>query len=151
MTDEAWGRLTATLEYQAEHFEETPALIVACSELRGVVARMKSTLGKQRDGFGVLGVRRTGTFVRNGRRMLDTGEAASIYPGVQNLLLMARALGLGATMTTWHVMFEQEFKAALGIPGHVHTFAVIPVGYPRGNFGTVSRKPVADAIHWQQW
>lgn len=151
MNDEAWGRFTATLEHQAEHFADTPALIVACYELSGAVGRMKSTLDKQRQGFGHLGVGGTGSFLRNSRRMLATGEAASIYPGVQNLLLMARALGLGATMTTWHVMFEKEFKDILGIPRQVHTFAAIPVGYPTGNFGAVSRRPVAGAIHWQQW
>ena len=42
------------------------------------------------------------------------GEAAatrwsgsSIYPAVQNMLLAARALGLGATLTTLHLVFEK--------------------------------------------
>jgi nitroreductase len=151
MTPEAWQRLTDTLRYQAEHFEDTPVLIVACYELRSAVSRMLHTLDKQRAGFGKLGVRHTLSSARNTRRMLATGEAASIYPGVQNLLLMARALGLAATITTWHIMFEQELKAILGIPRHVNTYAIIPVGYPLGKFGPVNRRPATDAIHWQQW
>ena len=79
------------------------------------------------------------------------GEAASIYPGIQNLLLAARALGLGATMTTWHLFFEDEYKKVLGIPRRTKTFAVIPVGYPLGNFGPVARRPVADVLHLDRW
>ena len=40
------------------------------------------------------------------------GSGASIYPAVQNMLLTARALGLGATLTTRHLMFEKESEAA---------------------------------------
>jgi nitroreductase len=35
-------------------------------------------------------------------------------PAVQNMLLAARALGLGATLTTLYLQFEKE--AALGLP-----------------------------------
>jgi nitroreductase len=29
--------------------------------------------------------------------------------------------------------------------------AMIPMGYPRGKFGPVSRRPVEEVIHWEQW
>ena len=41
------------------------------------------------------------------------GSGASIYPAVQNMLLAARALGLGATLTTRHLLYEKEAEAAL--------------------------------------
>jgi nitroreductase len=41
---------------------------------------------------------------------------ASIYPAVQNMLLAARALGLGATLTTLYLSFEKETEAAFGLP-----------------------------------
>jgi hypothetical protein len=41
---------------------------------------------------------------------------SSIYPTVQNMLLAARALGLGATLTTRHLTYEKETEAAMGIP-----------------------------------
>jgi nitroreductase len=151
MSPDAWDRLIDALRYQADNFEDIPALIVACYELRGVVSRMMRTLDKQRAGFSALGPRHTIASARNTRRFLSTGEAASIYPGLQNLLLAARALGLGATLTTWHIMFEQEVKHILGVPGHVNTYAIVPVGYPRGKFGPVSRRPIGDAIHWERW
>jgi nitroreductase len=74
-------------------------------------------------------------------------EASSVYPGVQNLLLAARALGLGAVITIWHLLLEHEWKRELGIPRNVSTLAVIPVGWPRGRFGPVTRRPVGEVIH----
>jgi nitroreductase len=43
-------------------------------------------------------------------------SGSSIYPAVQNMLLAARALGLGATLTTLYLNFEKEAEAALGLP-----------------------------------
>ncbi|GAB2662174.1 nitroreductase family protein [Nocardia goodfellowii] len=139
------------LTYQADHFDRTPALIIACYESRGPILRMCHTFGRQLIALRTLGTRHTLTMLRNLRRSMMVGEAASIYPGVQNLLLTARALGLAASMTTWHTMFEREVEAALGIPRHVKIYAIIPVGRPAGNFGPVTRRPLADAIHWQHW
>jgi nitroreductase len=70
---------------------------------------------------------------------------------VQNILLAARALGLGAVMTTWHMMLEHEWKRELGIPKEYGTFAVIPVGWPKGRFGPVKRRPAAEVIHRDRW
>jgi nitroreductase len=39
---------------------------------------------------------------------------SSIYPAVQNMLLAARALGLGATLTTLYLNFEEEVEACFG-------------------------------------
>jgi nitroreductase len=86
-----------------------------------------------------------------GLRYQVLAEASSIYPAVQNLLLAARAHGLGANITIWHIPREDDVKAILGIPKHVHTYALIPVGYPRGRFGPVRRRPVADVIHRDRW
>ena len=59
---------------------------------------------------------------------------ASIYPAVQNMLLAARALGLGSTLTTRHLLYEAEAEAALGLPEGVHSYAILPIGYPMGRF-----------------
>jgi nitroreductase len=76
---------------------------------------------------------------------------ASIYPAVQNLMLAARALGLGTTLTTLHKMHEQDVKALLGVPDDVETMAMIPVGWPRGNFGEPARLPVDKVVYWESW
>jgi nitroreductase len=76
---------------------------------------------------------------------------ASIYPAVQNLMLAARALGLGTALTTLHKMHEDDVKALLGIPDAVETMALIPVGRPKGQFGPVNRMPVEKVVYWDGW
>ncbi len=78
-------------------------------------------------------------------------SGASVYPAVQNMLLAARALGLGATLTTRHLLFEKESEAALGLPQGVHSYAIIPIGYPMGNFGPVRRGALADIVYRDRW
>src|SRR4030095_86592 len=89
------------------------------------------------------------------RERLDAPNAAnfiriiggSIYPAVQNILLACRALGLGATLTSITTQYEDEGKAILGLPAQITTYALIPIGYPMGHFGPVTRVPV-EQITW---
>ncbi len=76
---------------------------------------------------------------------------SSIYPAVQNMLLAARALGLGATLTTLYLNFEKEVEAALGLPPDMHTYAILPIGYPIGRFGPVKRVPLEDVVYQDRW
>lgn len=76
---------------------------------------------------------------------------ASMYPAVQNLMLAARALGLGTTLTTLHREHEAEVKELLGIPEGVDTMALIPVGRPKGKFGPPPRQPVEQVTYWERW
>jgi nitroreductase len=78
-------------------------------------------------------------------------SGAHIYPAVQNLLLAARSLGLGATLTTLHHHHEPEIKHLLGIPEEVQTAALIPLGYPMGRFGKVERRPVEQVAFVDRW
>ena len=77
--------------------------------------------------------------------------AGSIWPGVQNVLLAARALGLGAAPTTLGLNPREKLKEILKLPDHVEAACSIPVGYPMGNFGPVTRLPVAETMHWDRW
>lgn len=76
---------------------------------------------------------------------------ASIYPAVQNLMLAARAEGLGSTLTTLHRLHEADVKQLLGIPDDVETMAMIPIGWPKGTFGRPSRLPVDKVTYWDAW
>ena len=78
-------------------------------------------------------------------------SGGSIYPAVQNMLLAARALGLGATLTTRHLVYEAEVEAVLGLPPGVHSYAILPIGYPMGKFGPVRRAPLADVVYGDLW
>ena len=74
-----------------------------------------------------------------------------IYPAIQNLMLAARAKGIGSTMTTLHKAREQEVKDIFGIPEGATTIALIPLGYPEGKWGRPKRKPQADVTFWNRW
>ncbi len=76
---------------------------------------------------------------------------SSIYPAVQNMLLAARALGLGSTLTTRHINYEKEVDAAMGIPPGYHSYAILPIGYPMGRFGPVGRGPLSDVVYLDGW
>jgi len=78
-------------------------------------------------------------------------SGASIYPSVQNMLLAARALGLGSVLTTRHLLYESDVKEALGLPDNAETFAILPIGWPIGKFGAVSREPVEKVTFFNKW
>jgi nitroreductase len=89
---------------------------------------------------------------------LDEGEAtptrgsgASIYPAVQNMILAVRALGLGTTLTTRHLLYEKEVEAVLGLPPGIHSYAILPIGYPMGRFGPVRRAPLSEIVYLDRW
>jgi len=76
---------------------------------------------------------------------------AALYPAAQNLLVAARAFGLGATLTTLHSVAEPVVRTVLGIPDDVRIAATIPIGYPAVPFGPVRRRPVAEVIRRNGW
>jgi nitroreductase len=67
------------------------------------------------------------------------------------MLLAATALGLGATLTTLYLGFEKEAEAVLGLPDGVHSYAILPIGYPLGRFGPVRRVALADVVYEDRW
>ena len=76
---------------------------------------------------------------------------ASIYPAVQNMLLAIRALGLGSTLTTRHALYATEADRAMGLPDGVHSYAILPIGYPMGKFGPVGRTKLEDVVFNERW
>jgi nitroreductase len=84
--------------------------------------------------------------IRHGDAKPDRMSGASIYPAVQNMLLAARALGLGASLTTRHLFLEEESEKALELPPGVRSYAILPIGYPMGNFGPTGRGDLADFV-----
>lgn len=111
-------RLLDAVQWQADHFEETPVIIVAC--LHGL-----------RLGF---------------PNAAATSFYGSIFPSVQNLLLAARAAGLGAALITLPLWSTFSARRILGLPWNVTPCAVIPLGWPLGNYGPTTRRPVGDVV-----
>ena len=124
----AAGRTLRAALHLAEHLHEAPVLLFCCG-------------------------RRDWPFVvkAEDRKGLAPPSHGSIYPAVQNILLACRALGLGASLTTMHQMFEAEMHAHFGIPADRGVVAVIPIGYPAGRFGPITRTPAPRKTHFNRW
>jgi len=108
------------VKWQRDHFNEIPAILIPCLIFDSVPA----------DNW-----------------QAGAGAGGSIWPAVQNVLLTARSLGLGAALTTLGLSNRPAAKEVLGLPELVEPFAIIPVGYPTGKFGSVSRQPLEDVVH----
>ncbi len=115
-------RMAEAVMWQMEHMHEIPALILACLEF---------------------GVKVEGNDILRG--------AGSIWPGVQNLLLAARAMGLGAAPTTLALLDQDAVRKVVNLPETMAALCLIPVGYPTGKFGPVSRKPVEEIVRFDRW
>jgi nitroreductase len=78
-------------------------------------------------------------------------EGNSVYPACQNLLLAARARGLGGVMTMWHEAVEHDLRSLLGIPEGATIAATIPLGHPEGGHGPVRRRPLSEFVFEDGW
>jgi nitroreductase len=120
-------RTARAASHLAEHLHEVPVLLFVCMVPRDL-ALVPAGAGRGAGGAALY---------------------ASIFPAVQNVLLACRALGLGATLTTLHLLAEDEIKERLGVPAEVDTVALVPIGYPLGKFGpTGGRQPVEEVTYW---
>ena len=115
-------RMLDAVLWQAEHMQEIAALVIACYQTDGTVDDTKGP-----------------------------GDGGSIWPAVQNLLLAARALGLGAAPTTLGLVDRPAVREILNLPADMAAHCLIPVGYPMGSFGPVTRLPVEQTLRWDRW
>ena len=86
---------------------------------------------------------------QTGRAGFQTG--ASIYPACQNLMLAARALGLGTVLTTRYRVRVAQVHAILGIPPEFESAAMIPLGWPDKSYGPNHRAPLDEVICFDHW
>jgi nitroreductase len=74
-----------------------------------------------------------------------------VIPAAQNLLLAARALGIGGTITTLHPTVEERVHTLFRIPETAQIVYCLPLGYPQGRFGPAQRKPLSEVCSWDVW
>jgi nitroreductase len=140
------------VHYQRDHFHETPVVIVACYDQRAYIRGVKRRIGGMVAALRMAGSGRATRMLLGGLTAVELrSEAASIYPAIQNLLLAARVRGLAATMTTWHLFAESDIREILEIPNKVRTYALIPIGWPLGHFGPVTRRAPSEVIRQDHW
>ena len=138
LTEQQYERFMAAGSYLWDHMADAPVLLVPCLKMRDmpprdalpepVAARYEAHLAHQ-----------------------EKIRGSSIYPAIQNILLACRALGLGTLITTNHILYEDEMRDILGLPADVFTFALMPIGYPLGKYGPLTRRPVSDVAFADRW
>ncbi len=138
LSDQQFVRMLRGGAYLWDHLGEAPVLLIPCQ--RRPIMPPREALPPD-----------IAAHHENELAYTDRIRGASIYPAVQNILLACRALGLGALITTNHIRCEDEVKALLGIPGDVGTFALMPIGWPLDKFGPLSRRPLAEVVHFDHW
>ena len=79
------------------------------------------------------------------------GQANSVLPAVQNLMLAARALGIGSVLTTLHAQVADRIHELFKIPPEAEVHCCIPLGYPEGRFGTTTRRPTSETTYYEEW
>jgi nitroreductase len=80
-------------------------------------------------------------------------QGGSVFPAVQNFLLAARAQGLGAAITLWHSICEEQLHTLIGIPDDWVIAALVTAGWPQGRHHKVRRKPLSEVAvvdHWDR-
>jgi nitroreductase len=76
---------------------------------------------------------------------------STIYPAAQNLVVAARAMGIGTVFTTFQGVAEPLIRELLHIPDDVYLWVMIAAGYPERPFTKIRRKPVDEVLHWNGW
>ena len=82
---------------------------------------------------------------------LHNGPADSVVPAVQNLMLAARAIGIGSVPTTLHPSVMERFRAMFDIPSDVGFPLLRAARVPRGRFGPTTRKPTSETTFLDRW
>jgi nitroreductase/uncharacterized protein YndB with AHSA1/START domain len=113
----------------AVHLDRAPVLVLCCIDA--------TQLGPMADASGQI--------------RAPQSAYASIFPAVQNLMLAARGLGVGSTLTTLFLGVEAELRHAVGVPEHVHIAALVPLGYPTRPFRVTTRKAVDAVAFLDRW
>ncbi len=112
-------RTLDAVQWQADHFEEVPVIVVACIRGRRPIVPAVAA----------------------------SGYYGSIFPAVQNLLLAARAIGLGAALTTLPLWSVRMSRRTLGLPPGITPCALVPLGWPTGSYGPTTRRPIEEIAH----
>ncbi len=135
ISEEDEAKLLKSATYLFEHMGEVPVMLFPCLKQAAIPASA-AALPPEMAGA-----------MRSMARM----SGSSIYPAVQNIILACRGVGLGTVLTTIHMFFEDEVRAILKLPKEVQTYALMPIGFPKGKFGPIKRKPLNEVAVLDEW
>jgi nitroreductase len=120
--DPTQQRMIAGVRYLVEHLADVPVLIFVCGN---------------------------NVYPPNAPQLPMMYSAA--FGAAQNLVVAARALGLGVTYTSFHLADVPGIKARLGIPDTSEICVTMPVGWPGRPFGRLNRRPLDEVVHYDRW
>lgn len=116
------------VDHFARHLADVPVMVVVCADMHQVTA-LDANIGR-----------------------LPLTGGSSVYPAVQDLILAARDVGLGTTLTTILTLAEKQVQALLGMPPHVAVAAMLTLGWPHKPFpNKLYRKPLAELAFLDTW
>ncbi|MFN8050088.1 MAG: nitroreductase family protein [Acidimicrobiales bacterium] len=119
-------KVLGAVGWQVDNFEQIPTLVVPCLKGSRVPFFPAPPIG-------------------------PSSYYGSIYPSVQNLLLAARAVGLGASLITLPLWSSTSARRILGLPVSVMPCCIVPLGWPQGRYGPTTRRPVGDVVHLDRY
>ena len=123
----SFQRMRRASRHLAEHLGEVPAMVLV------LMPNISMTL-------------------EDAQGPLDVGTPyASVYPAVQNLMLAARGLGIGTTLTTVYRVYQDDVRAVCAIPERYEVVTLIPMGRPRRDFRVGRRRATAQVTHWERF
>jgi nitroreductase len=129
--DASMAKMLRAVQWQVEHFSEIPVLVVPCL----------------RAGPRLAGSETLRMPYLPAPHVVASSFFGSIYPSVQNLLLAARAMGLGASLITLPLWSVTSARKILDLPLSVTPCCIVPLGWPQGRYGPTTRKPVEQVTH----
>jgi nitroreductase len=121
--DPSVQRSQASAKHLVRHFGDTPVMVFVCHH---AIAYPEAYLAA---GVGFSGV----------------------FMASANILAAARSLGLGAAFTFTHMLAGPDLPKLLELPDDVVITATIAVGWPAGEVGPASRRPLQEVLHWNRF
>jgi nitroreductase len=138
-------RAGAAGSYMVEHLHEAPAIIFVGVRRTGCHRCCRTHLTTR----ALLRCVGNGSYWREGCAPGCWRTPRPRTAGTESIVA-ARAL-VSAVLTTPQFFVPGEFEAVLGTPRNVTLHAAIPVGYPRGKFGPITRPPAKTVVHWDRY
>lgn len=116
-------------------FREAPVVLVVAYRPLAVLSRLVDPELPRADGAAI-------------ESMEQVSGLASTAMAIQNLLLYAHAMGLGASCMTGPLVAAPALQQLMGIPDSWRVAAVVAIGHPDEEPVPPERKPVEAVLRW---
>lgn len=86
-------------------------------------------------------------FCKDVKYYLEDGSAAT-----ENILIAARAHGLGSCWVAGDKKpYASDIAKMLNVPGNYKLISLIAIGYPAQEPKAISKRPLAEVLHWERF